>query len=486
MKLQNRAILISWTVLVVVLDLAYTLEFVKGVRSLSYLMVFVALSLVPLVATLVLAMRGKCTKQIKYLVAWGYFVFYLYCMFTAKNGITFTYSVPMLFALVTYMDVKLIRAFGGMNLLANIISVVRDIVLHSDSWKTNLTVYEIQIALTAICMVFAMLAVKTVAKDNELKMQDIQHVNASLSDTMLNIEAVSKDVNSESEVLEQVLETVQEGATSVKVAIGEIVSGTQQVSDAIETQMFKTNEIQNIISLTNSMEEETKGQVDLMHSQVESGLLDVRGLSESASTIQECSSQVQANMKVLCETVTQMNDVVNIISNISGKTNMLALNAAIEAARVGEAGKGFAVVAGQINTLSSGTKEAIESINAMIEKLTISANEASVSVGNVIQLNEKQNGLINNVDGIFTKISDQTSICKNNIDKGQEQFAKLLEANTEIVNSIAGISAVSQQVTANAMQVEESAEGGRESATKAFSIVKSLRDEVQSLQSNIV
>ena len=50
------------------------------------------------------------------------------------------------------------------------------------------------------------------------------------------------------------------------------------------------------------------------------------------------------------------------IDNISMSINLISLNASVEAARAGEAGRGFAVIASEIQSLSSDSKKAVDSI----------------------------------------------------------------------------------------------------------------------------
>ncbi len=78
----------------------------------------------------------------------------------------------------------------------------------------------------------------------------------------------------------------------------------------------------------------------------------------------------------LSEAASRIGDVVRLISDIAGRTNLLALNATIEAARAGEAGKGFAVVASEVKTLATQTARATGEIGAQIAAMQSEVGQA--------------------------------------------------------------------------------------------------------------
>ncbi|MBL8022282.1 MAG: hypothetical protein JNM27_21580 [Leptospirales bacterium] len=74
--------------------------------------------------------------------------------------------------------------------------------------------------------------------------------------------------------------------------------------------------------------------------------------SQMAVKNEEEVRQVTASMAEILTASDKIQEFVQVITEISDRTNLLALNAAIEAARAGDAGRGFAVVASEITRLA--------------------------------------------------------------------------------------------------------------------------------------
>jgi methyl-accepting chemotaxis protein len=78
--------------------------------------------------------------------------------------------------------------------------------------------------------------------------------------------------------------------------------------------------------------------------------------------------------------------MLNLIKQVSQKTNMLALNASIEAVRVGEAGKGFQVVANEVKALALSTRDAAVDIAEQIRAMEGANREMIGAFDDVMQV----------------------------------------------------------------------------------------------------
>ncbi len=74
----------------------------------------------------------------------------------------------------------------------------------------------------------------------------------------------------------------------------------------------------------------------------------------------------------------EIRKAISDFSLITKNIDILAINASIEAARAGEAGKGFAVVASNIKNLVKDSREMLQHIKSILEKITLINDEMAV------------------------------------------------------------------------------------------------------------
>ncbi len=201
---------------------------------------------------------------------------------------------------------------------------------------------------------------------------------------------------------------------------------------------------------------------------VESMVPEVLRNKEHAVSV---TSQSQKQLAAAIEEARVIEEIVNVsnaISGIANQTNLLALNASIEAARAGEAGKGFAVVADEINSLANTTKNEIDKVNTLTQKVTESVKALSDESNGILDfLNEVVLGdydnmekLANNyradaefyseVSGILNQDAQELSGAINSINRGIESIEEtqedLAKAVQEINDSLQSITSSSESV----------------------------------------
>ena len=126
-----------------------------------------------------------------------------------------------------------------------------------------------------------------------------------------------------------------------------------------------------------------------------------------ASTSQEVTAQTQ-EMAAVTQGLADMaqesqqrtkdtGQVLTLIRNVAGQTNLLGLNAAIEAARVGEAGRGFGVVAEEIRKLATSSSESIQKIDGILKAVETDSSRTYEEIqrisGNLAQVAQAVSGI---------------------------------------------------------------------------------------------
>lgn len=222
--------------------------------------------------------------------------------------------------------------------------------------------------------------------------------------------------------LNQFFQRLQEIMAKVKDSSLGLINSTGRVSTGSESLASRTSEqAASITETSTTLEEFTailKGNRE--NSEEVNKMLDY--FNSEVKAKMELIDNVTTTMTEISASGKKIDDIVNVINDISFQTNLLALNAAVEAARAGEAGRGFAVVAAEVRNLAQKTAESSKNIQEIVTQNVETTNKGT-------ELVKDTSDFFASIAAVLEEISLKMQAINNS---SKEQFTGVEQINEAI------------------------------------------------------
>ncbi|WP_044914456.1 methyl-accepting chemotaxis protein [Butyrivibrio sp. WCE2006] len=302
-------------------------------------------------------------------------------------------------------------------------------------------------------------------------------VRDKLQDVISATKKLSEDVTKSGETLASSAESASRVAEQVTCAVEDISRGAASQAESMESSVNNTNEMGDSI-------DEITDRIESLSAAADEMLTGANRTVDTLSDLMNKNEDVMTSMKDINDQIRLTNDSVmdiaeasNVITQIAEQTHLLSLNATIEAARAGDYGKGFSVVASEIGILSSESKKAAVSISQIVETLVAESKKSVETMQRLGESMQEQNAQLTSTKDDMDVVVSNVNNVDNSTRMISEKIHLLNQLKASFTDIISELSAISQQ---NAASTEET-NASMEELNSTFALISNAANDLRDM-----
>lgn len=268
----------------------------------------------------------------------------------------------------------------------------------------------------------------------------VKEMRAALREMFNNMNQIKNNLDENMEYLDKIMQENNNMAEDNSATTQELAAGIQEVADNSSKIVDNVNAIKDNVVGIRQLSKQGQDQSEEIRNRAQQLSQFTSDSSEKTlhmyQTMQSKTEEAIEQSKV----VSKINELTELIREISSQTNLLALNANIEAARVGDAGKGFAVVATEIGSLANQTYQTVDGINEIVNAVNEAVSNMTECIREIMTFLEQT--IVKDYESfadVGEKYEEDANVFSQNMESIYQEISELNKRVEEITLAVSSV-----------------------------------------------